>query len=223
MQPALEVSPEAAVEMQTASERDVYDLDVFVTVTRTSDAEVGASGPADGEAHFAGARSGQGSVCRTTPPSDCVIRVKTAGDVPKTDQWSAVPKNWSVAEQLPGLLPMRRVSPPFLWVSSLRRHQSFFAAVCLALSRGFTEKHFMSVQAGERVRTARLMSQPQAPGQLPECEAGAPVWLIHVVDDVWGMCFSFRGLTEQRVAESDVGFPVSVHDRRHISFRRKTL
>ena len=41
------------------------DFDVLVSASRGSNAEDGASGPANGEAHTAGARAGQGSVCHT--------------------------------------------------------------------------------------------------------------------------------------------------------------
>ena len=58
------VSLEAAVEVPAGSERVAYDLDVLVSAIRTSDAEDGASGPADVETRSAGARAGQGSVCR---------------------------------------------------------------------------------------------------------------------------------------------------------------
>ena len=109
---------------------------------------------------------------------------KTLGDDPRTDHGGTISKNWSTAQQLPGLVPMRGVPPRYLWVSSL-----FFLSVptsrllpqCAWLSVVvFLRDRSMTAVAEERVRTARPISpQGLAPGTFLDMRSmSAPLCLM---------------------------------------------
>ena len=184
-QPALRVSPAAAVEMPAGPEKGAYDLDVLVSVTRTADAEHGVGGPADGEAHLAGARALQGSVCRAN--------VAVWGDDPRTDDQDTFLKNWFMAfsfvvscsyETFRLVIcvyllfvflcnPTSRLLPLYAWLSG-PDHVGAGRRASSAL-----HGQFRSRRAG-----SRLMVLP--------CEAGVPRCMIHVVDGEWS-CSAIAG------------------------------